>query len=103
MNILTTSNVSTSNKLDDQATYDPNHLFDALLKKLHLKSDRALSRALGVAPPVISKMRHHRLPIGASLLIRMHEISDLTIAELRAMMGDHREKFHMNDKQSKPQ
>lgn len=91
-----------SNKLDEQVSYDPNHLLDSLIDKLHLKNDAALSRALEVAPPVISKIRHHRLPVGASLLIRMHEVSSLTISELRALMGDRREKFRISDKQFKP-
>ena len=91
-----------SNKLDEQVSYDPNHLLDSLIDKLHLKNDAALSRALEVAPPVISKIRHHRLPVGASLLIRMHEVSNLTISELRALMGDRREKFRISDKQFKP-
>lgn len=76
-------NTATSNRLEDQAAYDPNHLLDSLIEKLHLKNDAALSRALEVAPPVISKIRHRRLPVGASLLIRMHEVSDLSIKELR--------------------
>jgi len=52
-----------------------------------LKNDAALSRALEVAPPVISKIRHNTLPIGATILIRMHEISDFSIRELREMMA----------------
>jgi hypothetical protein len=55
------------------------------MAKLGLKNDAALSRALEVAPPVISKIRHGRLPIGASLLIRAHEISDIAIRELKAI------------------
>lgn len=74
-------------------TYDPNHLLDALIDKLDLKNDAALSRALEVAPPLISKIRHGRLPIGASMLIRMHEVSDVSIKDLRALMGDRRAKF----------
>ncbi|MCD6026416.1 MAG: hypothetical protein K0R08_935 [Solimicrobium sp.] len=87
----------------DEIDYDPNNLLDMLIKQLHLKNDAALSRALEVAPPVISKIRHRRLPVGASLLIRMHEISDLSIKELRALMGDRRTKFRISDKQFKPQ
>lgn len=102
MTINTTPDAPTSNKLDEQVTYDPNHLLDSLIDKLHLKNDAALSRSLEVAPPVISKIRHRRLPVGASLLIRMHEVSDLTIRELRALMGDRREKFRISDKQFKP-
>ena len=63
----------------DEIDYEPNNLLDTLIKQLHLKNDAALSRALEVAPPVISKIRHRRLPVGASLSIRMHEISDISL------------------------
>ena len=82
--------------------YDPNQLLEALIKKLQLKNDAALSRALEVAPPVISKIRHRKLPVGASLLIRMHEVCDLSISDLRELMGDRRGKFRISDKQFKP-
>lgn len=82
--------------------YDPNNLLTGMIKILNLKNDAALSRALEVAPPVISKIRHGRLPVGASLLIRMQEISHLSIKELRDMMGDRRTKFRISDKQFKP-
>lgn len=91
-----------SNRLADQQGYDPNNLLDSLIEKLNLKNDAALSRALEVAPPVISKIRHRRLPVGASLLIRMHEVSDLSIKDLRTLMGDRRDKFRISDKQFKP-
>ncbi|WP_460837735.1 hypothetical protein [Noviherbaspirillum agri] len=95
-------NTMNSTRLADQVHYDPNNLLDALIEKLNLKNDAALSRALEVAPPVISKIRHRRLPVGASLLIRMHEVSDLSIKELRTLMGDRRDKFRISDKQFKP-
>lgn len=82
--------------------YDPNNLLESLIEKLNLKNDAALSRALEVAPPLISKIRHRRLPVGASLLIRMHEVSDLSIKDLRHLMGDRRNKFRISDKQFKP-
>jgi len=85
-----------------QAGYDPNHLLDAMLDKLKLKNDAALSRALEVAPPVISKIRHRRLPVGASMLIRMHEVSDLSVAELRDLLGDRRQKYRLSTVQGKP-
>jgi hypothetical protein len=77
--------------------YDPNNLLDTLIKKLHLKNDASLSRILEVAPPVISKIRHKKLAVGASILIRMHEVSDLSIEDLRGLMGDHRKKFRIPD------
>ncbi|MFZ6743933.1 hypothetical protein ACO0LC_11945 [Undibacterium sp. JH2W] len=90
------------NLQSDKIKYDPNRLFDTLIKRLHLKNDAALAKMLDVAPPVISKIRHLRLPIGPSLMITMHEISDLSIKELRALMGDRRETFKITDAQLKP-
>ncbi|MDP1976697.1 hypothetical protein [Undibacterium sp.] len=94
--------ISLLNLVSDKVKYDPNHLFDILIKRLRLKNDAALAKMLDVAPPVISKIRHLRLPIGASLMITMHEISGLTIKELRALMGDKRETFRITDSQLKP-
>jgi len=90
-------------QFDNQSpTFDPNRLLNALLSKLNLKNDAQLCRALDVAPPLISKIRHRRLPVGSSLLIRMHEASGLSIAELRELMGDRRQKHRISDVQFKP-
>jgi hypothetical protein len=91
-----------NNPLIEQESYDPNKLLDAIIVRLGLKNDAALSRALEVAPPVISKIRHRRLPVGASLLIRMHEVSELSIRELRQLMGDQRGKFRVSTVQFAP-
>src|SRR3954471_12190407 len=91
-----------SENLVTQESYNPNHLLDILIEKLNLKNDAALSRALEVAPPVISKIRHRRLPVGAPLLIRMHEVCGLSIGDLRELLGDRRGKFRISDKQFKP-
>ncbi len=88
--------------LVSQDGYDPNRLLDALIQKLNLKNDAALSRALEVAPPVISKIRHRTLPVGASLLIRMHEVTQMSIRDLRDLMGDRRTKYRLSDAQGKP-
>lgn len=76
----------TIRRLPPGAEYDPNRLLDAIIAKLRLKNDAALSRVLEVAPPVISKIRHNTLPIGATLLLRMHEESEFSIRELRELM-----------------
>ncbi|RYZ86176.1 MAG: hypothetical protein EOP06_14975 [Proteobacteria bacterium] len=85
-----------------QPGYDPDKLLDAMLEKLQLKNDAALCRALEVAPPVISKIRHRRLPVGASMLIRMHEVTDMSVAQLREILGDRRQKYRLSDVQGKP-
>lgn len=88
--------------LSSQESYNPNRLLDTLREKMKLKNDAALSRALEVAPPVISKIRHRTLPVGASLLIRMHEVTEMSIRELRDLMGDRRTKYRLSDAQGKP-
>jgi hypothetical protein len=102
MTTQSSNDVTAEMDADDLLNYNPNRLLDTLIENLRLKNDAALSRALEVAPPVISKIRHHRLPVGASLLIRMHEVSDLSIRDLRYLMGDRRTKFRISDKQFKP-
>jgi len=92
----------TDPQLSEAVAYDPNRLLDALIDKLHLKNDAQLCRELNVAPPLVSKIRHRRLPVGGSLLIRMHEVSGLTIAELRHLMGDRRQKYRISAEQFKP-
>ena len=99
----TTSDMPENDKLGELPTYDPGRLLDALISLLKLKNDAALSRTLKIAPPVLSKIRHRRLPVGASMLIRMYEVSNLPIGELRALMGDRRKKFRIGSKHFKPQ
>ncbi|MGJ9418760.1 hypothetical protein ACHAC9_13480 [Massilia sp. CMS3.1] len=45
---------------------------------------------------------HRRLAVDASLLIRMHEVSGLSIRDLRYLMGDRRAKFRISHAQFKP-
>lgn len=68
----------------DEYIKNANKMLDAVIAKLELKNDAALSRHLEVSPPVISKIRHGRLRVGASILIGLHETSDLSIAELKS-------------------
>ena len=70
-----------------KATPNANQLLDAVIAKMGLKSDAALSRVLGVAPPVISKLRHGSFPIGATVLLRMHEESGISIKELKSYLA----------------
>ena len=49
------------------------------------RSDAELCRVLEVQPPIISKIRHRKLNVGATILLRMHEKSQIPIAELKAL------------------
>lgn len=69
-----------------QANENPNHLLDSVLLHLKLKNDAALCRVLEVKPPVISKIRHGKLAIGPLMLLRLHDRTGLSIAQLRHLL-----------------
>ena len=83
-------------------SYNPGNLLDNIIHHLELRTDADLSRALQVAPPMISKMRHCHLPVGGAVLIRMHEVSGLSVETLRSMMGDRRRKFRFSNAYGRP-
>jgi hypothetical protein len=89
------------NRQDEIPRYDPNNLLDALHANLRLKNDAALARLLEVNPPVISKIRHRRTSVGGALLIRIHEVTGLSVSDLRFLMGDRRQKYRFSDTQGK--
>ena len=62
-------------------------LMDYLIDSHKLKNDAALARLLEVAPPVISKLRNDKLPLGPSMLLRMHDATGLSIDSLRIKAG----------------
>ncbi|MDO8654219.1 MAG: hypothetical protein Q7R66_18770 [Undibacterium sp.] len=73
-------------KLSAEQVRNNNAFIDRLLVVMTLKNDAALSRVLEVAPPVISKIRHGALSVGATLLISAHEESGLSIKEMKAVL-----------------
>lgn len=85
----------------DQTEYNPNRLLDTIIDNLRLRNDAQLCRVLEVAHPMISKIRHGHIPVGAAMLIRMHEATGLSIRDLRYLMGDRRKKFRISAVQSR--
>jgi plasmid maintenance system antidote protein VapI len=69
-------------------SYNPDALLNHAMQLLKLHNDAGLAKALGVSPPALSKIRHRRTEIGAAMLIRLHEVTELPIRELRNLMGD---------------
>lgn len=61
------------------------NLVDALRKRFDIKSDAALARELDVQPPVISKLRSGYSPLGASLILRIHEHLGVPVKEIREL------------------
>lgn len=77
--------------------FNPDNLLDILIERFQLKNDAGLARWLEVTPPTISKIRHRRSTVGARLLIRMHETTDISIRELRELMDDRRTNYQECD------
>jgi plasmid maintenance system antidote protein VapI len=69
----------------EPSSFVPNMLLDTLIEKMNLKNDAELCRVLEVQPPIISKIRHRKLTVGATILLRMHEKSEISIRELKAL------------------
>jgi hypothetical protein len=81
-----------SDDVPELGSYDSNHLLDSILDKLQLPDDAALCEALDVDESVISDLRQLRREVDAALLIRMHELTDISIVGLRNILGDRRRK-----------
>lgn len=64
-----------------------NLFLDTVIAHQELKNDAALSRFLEVAPPVISKLRHGKLDIGASLILKAHEKTGIAVASIKELAG----------------
>lgn len=75
-------------RMAEPPSFVPNKLLDTLIQRMQLKNDAQLSRKLGVPPPVVSQMRHRKLAVGATMLLRMHEESGLSIAELKELLAE---------------
>lgn len=73
-------------------SYNPSNLFDFLCRRYRAKTDVQLAMLLGVGNPLICKMRRRVQPVSGSLLIRIHEITGISIRELKEIMGDRRSK-----------
>lgn len=62
-------------------------LFNHIIDKNQLKNDAALARYLEVNPPVISKIRHGKLPVGDSLKINIHKRTGMSIAAIETLIA----------------
>ncbi|NRR28868.1 hypothetical protein HSX11_01595 [Oxalobacteraceae bacterium] len=63
-------------------------LLDTLLQRYKLKNDAELARRLELAPPVLSKLRHGRLPVGPALILRIYDAFDMDVKESRALASN---------------
>lgn len=77
--------------------YTPNHFLDALMVRLDVRSDAALGRALGVPASTLSKVRHRVMAVNSSLLLAAHEATEMSIRELRTLLGDTETRYWLGD------
>lgn len=80
-----------------RAGYTPNHLLDTLMVRLRVKSDAALARALCVPASTISKVRHRQMAVNSSLLLAAHDATEMSIRELRNLLGDTETRYWLGD------
>lgn len=66
--------------------YDPNGLLDAAIAHMNVKNDAALARALKIAPPVLSKTRHARLPVGPGMILKLIENAGMELSVIRGFI-----------------
>lgn len=91
----TSATAATKNQAPTDTPYHPERVLDQVSEKLGLSNDVALARALKIAAPLLDRIRHGQTPLRASILLRINEVSGLSMAELRSLMGDRRSKFRM--------
>jgi len=69
------------------SSYNPAAFLDAVIKRLNLKNDAALSRTIDIAPPALSKVRSKIMPVGPALALRVMEATGASMKDLYRWMG----------------
>jgi hypothetical protein len=75
------------NAVTGAASCNHGPMLDVLMISLKVTSDAALSRKLMVPPPVISKLRNNKIGVSAGLLVRIHDVTGMSINKVRTMLG----------------
>lgn len=60
-------------------------LLDELQSRFEIKNDRQLAAKLNLSTPVISRIRNGRNNVSADVIIRIHEVLGLPIAEIKEL------------------
>lgn len=91
-----TATITNTGVTDNHCTsYDPARLFDTVRQRLQLHSDKALAKALQIAPPLLARLREQVLPVSGSLLLRIQDVSGIAVAELQRVLGDRRQRMRL--------
>lgn len=68
------------------ADYLAHPLIDFLKKEYKLKNDAALSKAMGISPPTISKIRSSRNNVSAEIKILIHKKTGMSIEDIEEFL-----------------
>jgi len=60
-------------------------LLDELQSRFEIKNDRQLAAKLELSTPVISRIRNGKSAVSADVMIRIHEVLGLPIAEIKGL------------------
>jgi hypothetical protein len=77
----------------DYPAYSPSDLIDHLKALYNLKNDLSFSKTFGFSPAHISKLRHKKTIVSPHFLLRIHDVSQISISDLKKMMKDNRKFF----------
>lgn len=75
------------NTLYDIPEYKPSALLDEVARRMKAYSDSRLSRALGLTPPQICKLRKKLLPLNGDMLVRIFDLAGIPVDEQREIAG----------------
>jgi plasmid maintenance system antidote protein VapI len=76
--------------LTEGEDFDPGRLLDVIKLRFGFQTDTELAKLLHMTSPQISRIRSNALPLSGNALIRIHEVSGLSIFELKKLCGDRR-------------
>lgn len=62
-------------------------LLDYLKDKYRLESDMELARELGVSAPTLSRVRTGHKPVGANLILAIHDAFEMPIKDIKGMLN----------------
>lgn len=66
----------------------PHWMLDYLMVTYKIKNDAELAKRLNVKSPLISKIRNRKTPVGAGLILEIHDEFDLSIKEIKALIAE---------------
>ena len=64
-----------------------NVLLDTIIDKYMLKNDAALARLLGISPVVLSKIRNGHKRIGPTIILAVHETTDMPVSKIKELIA----------------